>query len=913
MNSAAISSCPTPTVLRRILDGEIDAGVEDHIQRCAACSRVLEVLAAENALPLPRRQPAPSFPEPTGDFFVRLASRIPCPPPPTFETAVPPQPPEIPGFFQWELVGRGGMGEVYRAWQPELSRWVALKTLRPGWGEAMGPRVQREARILGRLQHPHIVRIHDTGEHHGQPYLVMEWIQGGSLEDRLRQGPLSIREAVRVVRQIASALEAVHLLGIIHRDLKPANVLLQPAADSADQTTADTAMLTDFSIAFDTESANRLTMTGLIMGTPHYMAPEQTGLAPHLGDVGPATDLYGVGAVLYACLTGQSPHTGESTLATLQRVATEEPRPPRELCPAIPTDLETIVLKCLRGNPALRYASVSEFADDLDRFLDGRPILARPYPLHERVWQWVRRKPVVAVILALAVPLTTAWLAGRHDHQRQIQQLTGELEVQTNQAWLAQWQALQQLTQNSAIQFERSREEPDQRRLLVNTLSDRYRDFLSNLPNVDGSIRTEVAGGLDRLTDLEEQEQLWELLLADGQLNEPLASRFPESPPLQILQARIEARRRRALVGLDRLTEATELTEILLDNLPQNASTDLVSAVLLAVDQQAEALYRSQAHDSAGQLRQRGIDRLVADTCREPLNPMFWKMRLTMHFHQLQMHAQMPGTGVSRDDLESWGQTLRDCLERLPQSTPTDRHERAKLLQRWVEQVLQLSPALAETLFALWQQEVDSLDATPLENELAVMRVYLLALQFRAANSGGTIEPPTTAAWFLALRRASLAIGGQTDDFQSRWDLGWILVQNARQQFDARNPQVALESARLASLALSPLVGATESLPGSRALLADAHYIASEVHRSEGQLSHCRDELERAYMLSVAGNRDTIAVELVRTNLELSDRGRAEQYLGWIAGNGPQRQAALQMLGRSETAQGPTAAPPRAE
>jgi serine/threonine protein kinase len=247
---------------------------------------------------------------------------------------------------------------------------------------------------VARLRHANVVQIHEVGEHDGCPFLALEYLDGGSLADKLQGTPLPAREAARLVETLAQAVHAAHEKGVVHRDLKPANVLL----------TADgTPKVTDFGLAKRLDGVSLHTQSGAVLGTPAYMAPEQA----EGKTVGPAADVHALGAILYELLTGRPPFVAENALDTLLRVRLEEPVPPSVLQPKTPRDLATICLKCLRKVPVQRYASALDLADDLARFLKGEPIRARPVGRWERARKWCRRHPAVAALTA-AVLLVTA-------------------------------------------------------------------------------------------------------------------------------------------------------------------------------------------------------------------------------------------------------------------------------------------------------------------------------------------------------------------------------------------------------------------------------------------------------------------------------------------------------------------------
>jgi tRNA A-37 threonylcarbamoyl transferase component Bud32 len=298
-------------------------------------------------------------------------------------------PVRVPGYDVECELGRGGMGVVYRARHRKLNRTVALKMMIAGAHADEGDRDRfyAEATAIARLNHPNIVQIHEVGEHGGVPYLALEFCEGGSLGDKLDGTPLPPKEAAQLVATLAGAVLAAHERQIVHRDLKPANVLLTAAA---------TLKVTDFGLAKDM-GADGKTASGAVVGTPSYMAPEQA--AAERGKVGPASDVYALGAILYECLTGRPPFKGPTQLDTLLQVMHDEPVPPRHLQPGLPRDLETVCLKCLQKEPAKRYPSAAELAEDLGRFCRSEPVRARPVGALDRGWRWCRRNPAVAALL----------------------------------------------------------------------------------------------------------------------------------------------------------------------------------------------------------------------------------------------------------------------------------------------------------------------------------------------------------------------------------------------------------------------------------------------------------------------------------------------------------------------------------
>jgi WD40 repeat protein len=299
-------------------------------------------------------------------------------------------PPAVPGYEVLGELGRGGMGVVYRARQTGLGRTVALKMILAGGhaGAQDRARFKAEAEAIARLQHPNIVQVHEVGEHGGLPFFSLEFCPGGSLAQKLRGDPLPAREAARLVELLAGAVQAAHAAQVVHRDLKPANVLL--AADG-------TPKVTDFGLAKRLDEAGQ-TASGAVMGTPSYMAPEQA--AGQTRQVGPAADVYALGAILYELVTDRPPFKAASSLDTILQVIGDEPVPPSRLNRGVSRDLETICLTCLHKEPARRYASARALAEDLRAFQESRPIRARPVGGLGRAWRWCRRNPAVAGLLA---------------------------------------------------------------------------------------------------------------------------------------------------------------------------------------------------------------------------------------------------------------------------------------------------------------------------------------------------------------------------------------------------------------------------------------------------------------------------------------------------------------------------------
>ena len=330
---------------------------------------------------------------------------------------------EIPGYEIVGELGRGGMGVVYKARQRGLNRLVALKMILAA--EHAGPmdrqRFQVEAEAVAQLQHPNIVQIYEVGEVEGRPYFSLEYVDGGSLAQKLDGKPQAARASAAMLEAIARAVAAAHEVGIIHRDLKPANVLLATQGElSGSKMLSSLAIraqhpfgipkITDFGLAKRLEGGSGNTQSGSILGTPSYMAPEQA--AGRINEIGPHTDVYALGAILYEMLTGRPPFLSDSPFETIMQVLRDEPIPPRSVQPKLPRDIEIICLKCLEKKPEKRYSNATELADDLQRFVEGEPIAARPATRWERSRKWMRRHPAATGFIAIAAVAVSAMIGG---------------------------------------------------------------------------------------------------------------------------------------------------------------------------------------------------------------------------------------------------------------------------------------------------------------------------------------------------------------------------------------------------------------------------------------------------------------------------------------------------------------------
>jgi serine/threonine protein kinase/tetratricopeptide (TPR) repeat protein len=439
---------------------------------------------------------------PTGNLFAELTvadGEMPPPPSPLPEAvaqiaagllvaperAGPAALPVVAGYEILGPLGRGGMGLVYQARKLESGQVVALKMIRGGAQAELRDlaRFRTEAEAVTRLQHPNIVPIYEVGEQDGWAYFALEFVPGGSLARQLAGRPQPAGEAARLVETLAWTMDYAHTQGIVHRDLKPANILLQkdkggrmkdeqrqdPSSDSCFilHPSSFVPKISDFGLAkrLDSELATSAprdrTQTGEILGTPSYMAPEQTWGQP--GEVGPRTDVYALGAILYECLTGRAPFQATTPLDILFQVRNEEPVPPRRLVPSVPRDLDTICLQCLQKEPRRRYPSAAALARDLQRFLAGRPIEARPEAAWHWAVRWARRRKAAAALAGVSLAAVLSLVTFGAWHYAQLQEHNAELRAERNVAdrlrELAQAKEAETRKQKDAAEEERQRAE----------------------------------------------------------------------------------------------------------------------------------------------------------------------------------------------------------------------------------------------------------------------------------------------------------------------------------------------------------------------------------------------------------------------------------------------------------------------
>ena len=384
-------NCPDRETLEALLFGklppELEPVVNGHVEQCAVCEARAQQIEQRTDPLLDALRRAPSEPPVAPNDTMKMAPEAPW--------GHTPQ--SLEGYRILEEIGRGGMGVVYRAHQHRLNRVVAIKMILAGQLALAEDRVrfQMEGELLARLHHPNFVQVYEVGTLERapgaiQPYLVLEHVNGGSLKQKLKEQPLGWREAAGLVLVLARAMEAAHAQGIVHRDLKPANVLI--AGDG-------TLKITDFGLAKELGGDTSVTPAGATLGTPGYMAPEQARSEA----VGPAVDVYALGAILYELLSGRPPFVGDTPVAVVVQLLHEAPTPLRQLRPDVPRDLEVICLHCLEKEPGQRYLRAADLANDLECWLENRPILARRAGMLERTSKWIRRHPLPAALLVFLV------------------------------------------------------------------------------------------------------------------------------------------------------------------------------------------------------------------------------------------------------------------------------------------------------------------------------------------------------------------------------------------------------------------------------------------------------------------------------------------------------------------------------
>jgi tetratricopeptide (TPR) repeat protein len=547
----------------------------------------------------------------TGSYIHRPAEEAATLPQTATSTGIPI--PQVPRYEILEELGRGGMGVVYKARQLGLNRLVALKMILAGShaGTEHLNRFKAEATAIAQLRHPHIVQVYDIGEHEGLPYFSLEFVDGGSLEQRLKGHPQPPTKSAALVEKLARGVQAAHDHGIIHRDLKPANILLAPASEQEAAKTGHKGKehsvlptsghfpslsrmlpkITDFGLAKTLETDSQHTKTGVIMGTPSYMAPEQ---AEGKKDLTPAVDIYALGAILYEMLTGRPPFRAATPLDTVLQVVSDEPVPPRQLQSKTPKDLETICLKCLEKDPRKRYPTAAALAEDLRQFQAGESIQARPASRTEKIIKWCRRRPAVAALILVGLwgILGICWqwyraasaLVEAEAERNAAQQAKELAEKEKHRAELLLKKAVEavdhMLQRVTDTRLARLPDFQEERQKILEEAVAFQRDLL-RLESTDPSVRRETGHALYRMADLywnlgrlEEAAKTCDEAIA---LQEKLLAEFPQQHLYRhdlaasyVYRGHILSTVARTEEGLKAYERGLALSEIALRQQPQN-------------------------------------------------------------------------------------------------------------------------------------------------------------------------------------------------------------------------------------------------------------------------------------------------------------------------------------------------------
>lgn len=439
--------CPAVSDLERLVAGEVPPGdadrIEAHLRACPDCAQVRAGIAAE---PLAVNAPEPPLSRAMQEHVERLAAHAPA--------AVTEPEPSIEGYDRFELIGRGGMGIVWRAREARLDRAVAIKVLSrvAAMSAKARGRAEHEARVLARISHPNVVRVLTLATSDEAPAIVMEWIDGVPLH-AWATGPVDVRTAAALVRDLASAVASLHARGIVHRDITPTNILMAAGTHG----TPARPVLVDFGLAI---GADETTPEGLALGaavgTPAFMAPEQTGLDSALDRIGPATDVHGLGAVLHWLLSGKAPYAGATATVMIERAVRGPVVSLAAHVPRVHPDAVSIVDTCLARQPRLRYRSAEALADDLTRFLEGRPIRARRAGATERCLKWARRRPAMAALVGCGVMAMLASVAASVHHVRSLGTAAVALRAKHDEAVAAAAlarESFERLTDSTAERF----------------------------------------------------------------------------------------------------------------------------------------------------------------------------------------------------------------------------------------------------------------------------------------------------------------------------------------------------------------------------------------------------------------------------------------------------------------------------
>ena len=915
---SAPGGCPGDESLRRLLSDDPSlterVSIERHLGECRPCVGRLEQLAAAEEEPWQSPADRVAIGKMSREMLARVAQAFPAQDEGDLAGLAGNQPaeervvPQIPGFSDLEEVGRGATGIVYRAFQEELGRTVAIKLLSAAGIPGAAARVHREAMALARLQHPAVVAIHGTGDLHGVPYLVMEWISGGTLEDRLARGPLPPRDAASVVWQLAQGVGEAHAVGLVHRDLKPANVLLQPGEPLV-------AKLTDFGLARELEPGPRLTATGVVLGTPSYMAPEQTGLISTLGEVGPACDLYGLGAVAYASLVGDPPHEGRSTLDTLVRVAWEEPESLTRRRPEIPRDLATIVSKCLRTHPGDRYRSAGDLADDLERFLEGRPISARPYSWTERGMKWARRHPAWAAATGLLALLLVGGMLGTAYHVRTLNQTLQALEAQRTRAaradekassamaseQVSRAQTVDQLlltTQITRLLLERSTNpEPQDDELLV-SLRHYFHEQGADLAELPEQSAEALGLGLSNLAYLEGRGARLEDALEDTRLVVAIADRFPQSTGLQDLRLQVLEQQRSMLEQLGRADEAAQSSAQLVQA-PVELPSDRPTARGQAAVARSSALIRAGRRREALRVIEAALP-LQESAARQSGRPDrdLWRRWLTLLSTQGGLQQELGELSDAAETLEAWQRVNQEFVGEFAAEREAQEREQSAILIRQIE--LDIGTGKLTAALMRIEQVRGKTTEVPERADIEIAQLVELAIQeIRVRAMQGHSAPAEPVIDEVVARLARLR-GAQPAKFELAQLQIRALMSRAGLHMLNRRPEMAVaEYQRVISL-VGEWEGREPPGKGFGIYATDSHWLAAQASEAMGDMSTALDHLWKVLEKSHTANRNAVVLKLVVVHLRQKDLAGARRVADLIRNDAISSAEAMRLIAEGE-------------
>lgn len=595
------------------------------------------------------------------------------------ETTAPAIPVAVAHYDILGELGRGGMGVVYKAKQCNLGRQVALKMMRGGAQADFDDmsRFRAEAEAVARLQHPNIVQIFEVGTHDGSPYFSMELVEGDNLAWHVAEQRPPAAKAAQLVETIARAVHFAHQRGIVHRDLKPGNILIGAG---------EVPKITDFGLAKRLDDDQSQTRTGAVLGTPSYMAPEQAWGKTH--EIGPAVDIYALGAILYELLVGRPPFTAETPLDTLMQVRNEDPVPPIRLQPKLPVDLDTICMKCLQKEPHKRYATAAAFADDLLRFLNGEPIEARPIRAWERAAKWARRRPAVAALIVVsalaAITLLSSSIYFNFALTRRAEEAQRERQRAEDNFRKALQAVDQMLTEVSETQLASEPRMEQKRRALLEKALAFYTEFLDERGR-DPTVRKETALAYKRVGDitrmLGQHDRAERSYTQAIDLLQPLAAEYPDTLEFRVFLAdshnfRGEAQRAmgRMMLAQEAYDQGLQIQDELVVAFP--ARVEFVAG-RARIYYNIGLLHRASNKPLEAEASfRKAIDSLTELTTQHPDVPAYQQelARSYLNLGPVQRFARRPGD--AQESYRRAEQLLGDLIRRYP-NIPDYRHELA--------------------------------------------------------------------------------------------------------------------------------------------------------------------------------------------------------------------------------------------